>query len=72
MFEPISSRRRWAILGLLCLGMMIAYFDRVNLSVALAHQSFKEFFGLTDADRGALNSAFFWSYAFCRSRPVGW
>lgn len=69
--EAISSRRRWTIIGLLCLGMIFAYFDRVNLSIALAAQEFKDFFQLTDQDRGALNSAFFWSYAFLQI-PAGW
>lgn len=66
---------RWAIIGLLCLGMMIAYFDRVNLSVAMADnhsaQPLKEFLHLSDSDRGALNSAFFWSYAVLQI-PAGW
>ncbi len=69
--ESISSKRRWSIVGLLCLGMIIAYFDRVNLSIALATPDFKSFFGLTDQDRGLLNSAFFWSYAFLQI-PAGW
>ena len=71
MEVTLSSQRRWTIIGLLCLGMVIAYFDRVNLSIALATQDFRLFFGLTDQDRGALNSAFFWSYAFLQI-PAGW
>lgn len=71
----MSSRLRWFIIGLLCLGMMFAYFDRVNLSVTLAEKatgaSMKEQFRLTDNDRGALNSAFFWSYAALQI-PAGW
>jgi MFS family permease len=55
--------RRWGTVVLLCLGVMVAYFDRVNLSVALVVPEFKAFFGLSDADRGLLNSAFFWTYA---------
>ncbi len=69
--QPASSTRRWAIVVLLCLGMMIAYFDRVNLSMALALPEFVSFFNLTDSDRGALNSAFFWSYAVLQI-PAGW
>ncbi|MGE5568809.1 MAG: MFS transporter [Rhodospirillales bacterium] len=72
---PISSRMRWTIIGLLCLGMMIAYFDRVNLSVALADSHsetpLKAYLNLTDYDRGALNSAFFWTYAVLQI-PAGW
>ena len=67
----LSARTRWTIIGLLCLGMIIAYFDRVNLSVVLALKDFKESFHLSDADRGALNSAFFWSYAVLQI-PAGW
>jgi MFS transporter, ACS family, D-galactonate transporter len=63
--------RRWIVVGLLSLGMIRAYIDRVNLSVALAVPDFKTFFGLTDVDRGLLNSAFFWSYAFLQI-PAGW
>jgi MFS family permease len=71
----MSSRLRWSIVGLLCLGMMIAYFDRVNLSVALADKDsaspLRDFLHLSDNDRGALNSAFFWSYAVLQI-PAGW
>jgi len=51
---------------------MVAYFDRVNLSVALADKDgFLSFFQLTNSDRGLLNSAFFWSYALLQI-PAGW
>jgi MFS family permease len=51
--------------------MIIAYFDRVNLSVVLVLKEFKELYHLTDHDRGVLNSAFFLSYAFLQV-PAGW
>jgi MFS transporter, ACS family, D-galactonate transporter len=57
--------------GLLSLGMVIAYVERANISVALVVPEFKQVFGLTEADRGMLNSAFFWSYAFLQI-PAGW
>ncbi len=66
-----SNLLRWSVIALLSLGMIIAYVDRTNLSVALAVPEFKEFFSLTDAQRGNLNSAFFWSYAFLQI-PAGW
>ncbi len=66
----MSSTRRWSIVILLSLGMVIAYIDRSNLSVALASDEVKRFFGLSDNDRGLLNSAFFWSYAFLQI-PAG-
>ncbi len=70
---PPGLRR--AILALLCLGVIIAYFDRVNLSVAMADRDspapLRQALRLSDADRGALNSAFFWSYAALQI-PAGW
>ena len=53
-----DSRRRWTIIGLLSLGMIIAYVSRSNLSVALVIPDVLTSFHLSDADRGALNSAF--------------
>jgi ACS family D-galactonate transporter-like MFS transporter len=68
----LSEGRRWTILTLLCIGFMVAYFDRVNLSVALADKDgFLSFFKLSNTDRGLLNSAFFWSYALLQI-PAGW
>lgn len=68
----ISENRRWTILALLCVGFMVAYFDRVNLSVALADKDgFLKFFNLSNQDRGMLNSAFFVSYALLQI-PAGW
>lgn len=67
----LTPTRRWAIVGLLCLAFIAAYFDRVNLSVALTVDEFKRFFRLTETDRGLLNSAFFWSYAALQI-PAGW
>ena len=62
------GRRRWAIGALLGVGILINYFDRVNISVA-APQLQQEF-GLTPGDLGLLFSAFFWSYAILQI-PVG-
>lgn len=68
----ISETRRWSILTLLCIGFMVAYFDRVTLSVALADkEGFLAVFNLSNNDRGLLNSAFFWSYALLQI-PAGW
>jgi len=63
--------RKWAIVALLSAGMIIAYVDRANLSVALTVADFKAFFHLNDADRGLLNSVFFWTYALLQI-PAGW
>ncbi|WP_155121440.1 MFS transporter [Bryobacter aggregatus] len=68
----LSEGKRWTILALLCIGFMVAYFDRVTLSVALADkEGFLKYFQLTNRDRGLLNSAFFWSYALLQI-PAGW
>jgi MFS family permease len=68
--SAITDTRRWSIVCLLSLGMIIAYIDRSNISVALASPDFKALFRLTDADRGVLNSAFFWTYALLQV-PAG-
>jgi sugar phosphate permease len=65
---PNVGRRRWTIGVLLGVGILINYFDRVNISVA-APQLQQEF-GLTPTDLGLLFSAFFWSYAILQV-PVG-
>src|ERR1700730_12962710 len=62
--------RRWSLVCLLSLGIIIAYIDRTNLSVSLASADFKALFHLTDKDRGLLGSAFFWSYAILQI-PAG-
>jgi ACS family D-galactonate transporter-like MFS transporter len=51
--------------------MVIAYVDRTALSVAIAVPDFRNYFGLTDSQRGLMNSAFFWSYALLQV-PAGW
>jgi ACS family D-galactonate transporter-like MFS transporter len=66
-----GAGRRWAVIGLLSLGMIIAYASRSNLSVALVTKDFIRTFRLSDTDRGLLNSAFFWAYAALQI-PAGW
>lgn len=66
-----TAYARWAIVVLLAVASIIAYIDRVNLSVALIDTDFKDFFQLTNTDRGFVNSAFFWSYAAMQI-PAGW
>ena len=66
-----TASGRWVIVGLLCIGVIIAYIDRTNLSVAVADNDFKAYFKLGETERGWLNSAFFWSYAFLQI-PAGW
>ncbi len=66
--SPKVGRRRWTIGVLLGVGILINYFDRVNISVA-APQLQQEFH-LTPTDLGLLFCAFFWSYAILQV-PVG-
>ena len=66
-----SSAYRWTILGLLALGVLIAFVDRTSISSAIAVDSFVQHFGMTDVDRGWVNSAFFWSYGLVQV-PMGW
>lgn len=65
---PHIPRVRWGIGVLLGAGVLINYFDRINLSVG-APQSQREF-GLTDGELGWLFSGFFWSYALLQI-PTG-
>src|SRR5579864_4081745 len=67
----VVDSKRWITVGLLALGAIIAYVSRTNISAALAYQPFIQMFHLSDIDRGALNSAFFWSYAALQI-PTGW
>jgi MFS transporter, ACS family, D-galactonate transporter len=62
--------RKWTLVALLGLGVIIAYIDRTNLAIALASTEFKQFFALSDTGRGVLNSVFFWSYTVMQI-PVG-
>lgn len=58
--QPVP-RRRWWIGILLGSGVLINYFDRINLSVA--GPQLQQAFGIDAAQLGWLFSAFFWSYA---------
>ena len=73
--ESQTGRRvssvRWSVIGLLSVGMILAYASRSNISVALATPEFVRTFHLTDTERGLLNSAFFWTYALLQI-PAGW
>jgi MFS transporter, ACS family, D-galactonate transporter len=54
-------RRRWLIAILLGSGVLINYFDRVNLSVA--KQALEKDFGIGNVGFGYLLSAYNWTYA---------
>jgi MFS family permease len=67
----MQERRKWLIVILLALGMVIAYVDRANLSAVLALKGLQGWVPLDDSGRGLLNSTFFWSYALLQI-PAGW
>ena len=66
--RSVVPRRRWRIAWLLGLGVLINYFDRVNLSVS--HNALVGAFGITDVTFGILSSAYNWTYALCQI-PIG-
>ena len=53
--------RRWVVLGLLFLGVVVSYMDRGNLSIAAVPIMAE--FHLTSTQMGLLLSSFFWTYA---------
>ncbi len=61
-------RRRWRIACLLGFGVLVNYFDRVNLSVS--HSSLVVAFGISNIAFGYLSAAYNWTYALCQL-PVG-
>jgi MFS transporter, ACS family, D-galactonate transporter len=64
----MHGRRRWRIAALLGIGVLVNYFDRVNLSVA--HEALHKDFGISNAGYGYLLSAYVWTYAALQL-PVG-
>jgi MFS family permease len=61
-------RRRWRIAWLLGIGVLVNYFDRVNLSVS--HDSLVAAFGISNIAFGYLSSAYNWTYAMFQL-PIG-
>ena len=60
--------RRWRIAWLLGLGVLVNYFDRVNLSVSYA--ALNTTFGISAVTFGYLSGAYNWTYAMCQL-PIG-
>jgi ACS family D-galactonate transporter-like MFS transporter len=65
---PKKYRRRWGVAWLLGVGVLINYFDRINLSVA--SDALHSEFGITAVQFGYLSSAFNWTYAALQL-PIG-
>jgi MFS transporter, ACS family, D-galactonate transporter len=61
-------RRRWRIAFLLGVGVLVNYFDRVNLSVA--HAALITSFAISNVQFGYLSAAYNWTYTLCQL-PVG-
>ena len=61
-------RRRWRIAWLLGAGVIVSYFDRVNLTVS--HDALVRSFGLSAIAFGYLAGAYNWTYALCQL-PIG-
>ena len=57
-------RRRWGIALLLGFGVLVNYFDRVNLSVS--KEALHETFGISTVTFGYLLSAYSWTYGACQ------
>ncbi|WP_263356047.1 MFS transporter [Acidicapsa ligni] len=62
------SRRRWRIAWLLGFGVLVNYFDRVNLSVSQA--ALFTTFSISSVTFGYLSGAYNWTYAMCQL-PIG-
>jgi len=71
MLRGSGSRRpgrRWRIAWLLGFGVLVNYFDRVNLSVS--HAALYTAFGISNITFGYLSGAYSWTYAMCQL-PIG-
>jgi MFS transporter, ACS family, D-galactonate transporter len=66
--ETHVQRRRWRIAWLLGIGVLVNYFDRVNLSVS--HQALITTFGISAVTFGYLSGAYNWTYAMFQL-PIG-
>lgn len=66
--HPQLPRRSWHIAWLLGLGVLVNYFDRVNLSVS--HEALIASFGISNIAFGYLSGAYNWTYAMCQL-PIG-
>jgi len=61
---PPRLARRWNIAALLAIGVLVNYFDRVNLTVS--HDAILAGFGISEFTFGLLAGAYNWTYALCQ------
>lgn len=66
--DAAPDRYRWTIGLLLGAGVLVNYFDRVNLSVS--HEALVHDFGISATTFGQLSAAYSWTYALCQL-PTG-
>ena len=64
----VVPRRRWRIAWLLGIGVLVSYFDRVNLSAS--HVALITAFGISDIAFGFLSAAYNLTYWLCQL-PIG-
>jgi MFS family permease len=63
-----TGNKRWSIAVLLGFGVLVNYFDRVNLSVA--HDALAARYGISDVTFGYLLGSYSWTYA-AMQLPIG-
>lgn len=66
--EEAIEPYRWVIAALLGVGVLVNYFDRVNLSVS--HEALVATFAISPVVFGNLSAAYSWTYAACQL-PTG-
>ena len=64
-----GQKKRWSMVFALFCAFMLCNLDKVNMSVAIVPMA--ESFGWTSVEKGLVQSAFFWGYAFTQV-PGGW
>ncbi|GMG72483.1 MFS transporter [Priestia megaterium] len=62
------KKHRWSIVFLIAVGVVVNYFDRINMSIAMP--LLQKEFNLTAGQMGIFLSAFAWSYALLQL-PIG-
>jgi len=64
-----AEKKRWAMIFCLFCAFVLCNLDKVNMSVAIVPMA--QSFGWTQVEKGLVQSAFFWGYAFTQI-PGGW
>jgi hypothetical protein len=59
---PAGEKKRWAMIFSLFCAFVLCNLDKVNMSVAIVPMAAS--FGWTSVEKGLVQSAFFWGYAF--------